>query len=214
MGPKLRYAREAVADLIRTANPDDEFALVHFNSRPQLLVPLTDRIEGIQSHLAILKSRGQTALLDAIFLGVQTMKRARHSRKALVIISDGGDNCSRYQLSETVELLRESDVQTFAIAILERHGRRMLTREELKGPDLLNLIAEETGGRMFTVEDLHDLSGVAVRIGAALRNEYLLGYSPANVKRDGKYHRVQVQVVPGFTGMHLSWKLGYYTPEN
>ncbi len=214
MGPKLRYSREAVADLLKSANPEDEFALLHFNTRPHLLVPRTDRAEDIQSSLAILKSKGQTALLDAIFLAVQTMKKARHSRKALIIISDGGDNCSRYSANETVEFLRESDVQIFAIAILEHFARLTLSREELNGPDLLDLIAEETGGRMFTVKDLHDLSGVAVQIGTALRNQYLLGYSPANVQRDGKYHRVQVKVVPGRPGLRLSWRLGYYAPGN
>src|SRR5262249_34017219 len=194
MGSKLRSSREAVTEMLKTANPDDEHALIEFNQRPRILVPLTDFAEEIHTALTFAQSKGHTALLDAIYLALQTMKKARHSRKALVIISDGGDNCSRYTVPEVKSLVREADVQIFAIGIFEEINERWRTREELNGPVLLNEIAEETGGRLFPVENLNELRGIASRISIALRHQYLLGYSPKNVERDGKYHRVHIKV--------------------
>jgi Ca-activated chloride channel homolog len=212
MGPKLRNSREAVAQVLKTANPNDEFALIQFDQRAQLSVQLTDRAEEVQNRLAFIQSKGETALLDAIYLAVQTMKKAHRTRKAVIIISDGGDNCSRYGTREVKNLVREADVQIFAIGILERFSARGRTLEELMGPGLLHEIAEETGGRMFGVENPDELPGVATQIGIALRNQYLLGYSPRNVERDGKYHRVQVKVIQGLPQLRLSWRLGYYAP--
>ena len=149
MGPKLKSAREAVAELLRTANPADEFALIQFNNRVRRLVEFTDSSGEILNGLAFIQAKGQTALLDAIYLAVETMRRARHQRKAIVVISDGGDNCSRYSVIETRQMVREADVQIFAIGIFDPPTGRRTYSEESDGPELLSSIAEETGGRMF-----------------------------------------------------------------
>jgi Ca-activated chloride channel family protein len=214
MGDKLKKSREAVAQLLKTANPDDEFFLVEFNDHAEIVVGLTKQSEEIQNRLTFTQSKGQTALLDAIILSMNEMRKARNPRKALVIISDGGDNSSRYTISEVKNRVREADVQIYAIGILELFADRGRTPEELVGPELLRGIAEQTGGRLFEAANLNQLPDIASKIGAALRNEYVLGYAPSTVRSDGKYHHVRLKLVrpKGWPSLQAYWRLGYYAP--
>ena len=214
MGPKLHRARMAASAFFATANPEDEFFLVEFNDVPKLAVPLTLDPEEIQNHLTFTLSRGRTALLDAIMLAMHEMKRSGKQRRALLIISDGGDNASRYTEAEIRSLVRESDVLIYAIGIYEPYGSRGRSPEELAGPGLLSELAEQTGGRQFPVENLSELTDIAAKIGIELRNRYVLGYSPTDPQHDGRYHRVRVKVVPphGLPPLHASWRMGYYAP--
>ena len=123
------------------------------------------------------------------------MKKAKNPRKALLLISDGGDNSSRYSEAEIKALVKEADVQIYAIGIYESMGSRNRTPEETAGPALLSEIAEQTGGRQYQVDNLNELPDVAAKIGVELRNQYILGYSPQ--KRDS---RRQVPPRPGQTG--------------
>jgi VWFA-related protein len=147
-------------------------------------------------------------------MALHKMRKATNKRKALLIISDGGDNSSRYTESEIKNLVREADVQIYAIGIFEPISSRGRTPEELSGPSLLGEIAEQTGGRHFPVENLNELPDVAAKIGIELRNQYLLGYTPTNPQRDGKYRRVQVKLVQprGLPPLRAFWRLGYYAP--
>jgi Ca-activated chloride channel family protein len=214
MGNKLAKSRQAVAQFMKTANPEDEFFLVQFNDRPEMVVPFTPDPEDIQSRLAFTQSKGRTALLDGVYMAMNEMKRARNGRKAILIISDGGDNSSRYTESEVRNAVREADVQIYAIGIFEPYASRGRTPEELNGPTLLAEIAEQTGGRHFPVENLAELPDVAAKIGLELRNEYVLGYSPKNLTRDGKYRRVQVKLVKttGLPPLKAIFRTGYYAP--
>ena len=155
-----------------------------------------------------------TALLDAVYMAVHEMKKARNPRKALLLISDGGDNSSRYSEAEIKSVVKEADVQIYAIGIYESAGARNRTPEETTGPALLTEIAEQTGGRQYQVDDLNELPDVAAKIGVELRNQYILGYSPRNLSRDGKYRRVQVRLVQphGMPLLRPFWKQGYYAP--
>ncbi len=214
MGSKLDKSRQAVAQFFRTTNPQDEFFLVEFNDRPQLVVPFTTSLEEVQNRLTFTHSKGRTALLDAVYLGLHTMKKGHNARKALLIISDGGDNSSRYTESEIKSLVREADVQIYAIGIYESMSGRGRTAEEMAGPGLLTEISEQTGGRAFAVDNLNELPDVAAKIGIELRNQYLLGYTPTNVERNGKYRKVQVKLVQprGLPPLKAFWRLGYYAP--
>ena len=214
MGPKLEKSRIAVSEFFKTANPEDEAFLVEFNDRPELVTPLTHNLEEIQNRLTFTQSKGRTALLDGIYLALHTMKKAHNPRKALVVISDGGDNSSRYTESEIKNLVKEADVQIYAIGIYEAIGSRGRTSEELSGPGLLTDISEPTGGRHFIVENLNELPDVAAKIGIELRNQYVLGYSPNNQVRDGKYRKVNVKLVQpkGLPPLHAFWRTGYYAP--
>jgi Ca-activated chloride channel homolog len=214
MGSKLSKSREAVAQFIKTANPEDEFFLVQFGDRPELVSGFTHSLEEIQNRLTFTQSKGRTALLDGIFLALHQMKKGRNPRKALLVISDGGDNNSRYTESEIKNLVREADVQIYAIGIFEPISARGRTAEELGGPGLLQEVCEQTGGRHFPVENLNELPDVAAKIGIELRNQYILGYTPSNQERNGKYRRVQVKLVQprGLPPLRAFWRLGYYAP--
>ncbi|HTQ54535.1 MAG TPA: VWA domain-containing protein [Bryobacteraceae bacterium] len=214
MGNKLVKSRDAVAQFFKTANPDDEFFLVEFNDRADLAIKFTTNLEEIQNRLTFSQSRGKTALLDAIYLSLHQMKKAKNARKAILIISDGGDNNSRYTETEIKNLVREADVQIYAIGIFEPAASRGRTPEELAGPGLLSEIAEQTGGRHFPVENLNELPDIAAKIGIELRNQYIIGYSPKNTERNGKYRRVQVKLVQprGLPPLRAFWRMGYYAP--
>jgi Ca-activated chloride channel family protein len=214
MGDKLNKSRQAVAQFMRTANPEDEFFLIQFNDRPELMVPFTPATEEIQNRLVFTQSKGRTAMLDGVYMAMNQMKKARNPRKAILIISDGGDNSSRYTESEVKNAVREADVQIYAIGIFEPMSSRGRTPEELSGPSLLGEITEQTGGRHFAVDNLAELPDVAAKIGIELRNEYVLGYTPKNLARDGKYRRVQVRLVKttGLPQLKAIFRTGYYAP--
>jgi VWFA-related protein len=215
MEDKVRESREAVNKVLRTANPDDEFFLVQFSDRVDLVVGLTSQTEEVQNRLMWIRPRGGTALLDAIYYSLGQFKHARNPRKALIIISDGGDNSSRFTLGEVKNAVREADVQIYAVGIVEPIGARSRTMEEAAGPALLHDVAEQSGGRMFEIGDVGQLQDVASKIGEELRNQYMLGYVPSNPKHDGKYHKVQVKLVPpkGGPKLRAAWRRGYYAPS-
>src|SRR5215467_14616022 len=214
MGSKLDKSRQAVAQFFKTANPEDEFFLVEFNDNPTLISGFTHNTEEIQNKLTFTQSKGKTALLDGIIMAMNEMKKARNPRKALLVISDGGDNNSRYTEGEIKNRVKEADVQVYAIGIYEPVASRGRTAEELSGPGLLTELAEQTGGRQFPVENLNELPDVATKIGIELRNQYVLFYSPSNRERDGKYRRVQVKLVQpkGLPPLRPFWRTGYYAP--
>jgi Ca-activated chloride channel family protein len=214
MGHKLDKSRQAVAQFFKLSNPDDEFFLVQFNDSASLIQPFTRNLEEIQNKLAFTQSKGRTALLDAVYMAMHEMKKAKNPRKALLLISDGGDNSSRYSESEIKALVKEADVQVYAIGIYESAGARNRTPEETSGPALLTEIAEQTGGRQYQVDNLNELPDVAAKIGVELRNQYILGYSPKNLTRDGKYRKIQVKLVQphGMPVLRPFWKQGYYAP--
>lgn len=214
MGAKLQKSRLAAAEFFKTSNPDDEFFLAEFNDRPKLAVPFTHNPEEIQNSLTFTQSKGRTALLDAVYLAMNTMRKAHNPRKAILVISDGGDNSSRYTESEIKNAVREADVQVYAIGIFESMATRGRTAEEMNGPTLLSELAEQTGGRAFQVENINELPDIAAKIGIELRNQYVLGYSPTNKEKDGKYRHVQVKLIQprGLPPLKAYYRLGYYAP--
>jgi len=215
MGHKLEKSRLAVAQFFKTANPEDEFFLVQFNDSADLIQPFTRNLEEIQNRLTFTQSKGRTALLDAIYLGLHEMKKAKNARKALLVISDGGDNSSRYTETEIRNLVKEADVQIYAIGIYEAIAARGRTPEEASGQGLLTDIAEVTGGRQYPVDNVNELPDIAGKVGVELRNQYVIGYTPQNLDRDGKYRRVQVKLVQphGLPTLRPFYKLGYYAPS-
>jgi VWFA-related protein len=213
MGSKLLKSRQAAAAFFHTANAEDEFFLVEFNDAPKLSVPLTQNVEEIQNHLTFSQSKGRTALLDAIMLALSEMKKSKKNRKALLIISDGGDNSSRYTENEVRNVVRENDTLMYAIGVFEGVGGRSRTPEEAAGPGLLTELCEQTGGRHLPA-DSSELPDIAAKIGVELRNRYVLGYMPRSTVRDGRYHALQVKVVPpkGLPVLRPYFRRGYYAP--
>ena len=216
MGEKLRISREAALTFLKTMNPQDEAFLVQFSDQAELAAGITTHLEEIQNKLAAVRPGGLTAMLDASEMALREMKKAKNPRKAILIISDGGDNNSKYSASEIAKLVREADVQIYAMGVFEPDIFAGLSKEEISGPRLLKEIAEQTGGRVFAASDIHDLPSVATRIGVELRNQYVLAYYPKNSEKDGKYRKVEVKVnVPaGISTIKIRARSGYYaTPS-
>lgn len=220
MGAKLDTSRRAVSEFLKTLNKDDEAFLVEFSDQAQLAVPLTNDAGAIESSMTSATSGGLTALLDAVHMGLQEMKRAKNPRKALLIISDGGDNNSRFTSRQIADLVRVADVQIYAMGVFEPTlsfglGGGKLGTAEMDGPRLLSSIADQTGGRALAATNLRELPGIAERIGIELRNQYVLAYSPVNHSRDGKYRKIEVklQQPKALPALKARWRLGYYAPS-
>jgi len=214
MSNKVDKARLAALQFFKTANPQDEFFLVSFNDRAQLTSQFTSSVEELQNRMMYAAAKGRTALLDAIYLGLSQMKGARNTKRALLIISDGGDNHSRYNERDIKNFVREADVQLYAVGIYDPLGNRSRTSEELNGPTMLAEVTEMTGGRAFPVENLNDLPDIAAKIGMELRNQYVLGYKPANMDRDGKWRKIKIRLKPpkGLPPLNVYSRAGYYAP--
>jgi Ca-activated chloride channel family protein len=209
MASKIDRAREAVVEFFKTANPQDEFFMIAFADKPEEVTDFTQSVEDIEGRLVYTVPKGRTALLDAIYLGLSKMREAKYGKKALLIISDGGDNHSRYTESEIKSLVKESDVQIYAIGIYDHY---FPTDEERLGPQLLSDITELTGGRAFSIDNPNDLADIATKIGIELRNQYVLGYRPSNPVHDGKWHKIHVKLAPpkGLPPLRVYAKTGYY----
>ncbi len=213
MENKMRKSSVAASRFMKTANAGDEFFLVEFNEKPKLTVPFTPDSGLIFQRIARTRPFGRTSLLDAIHLAMVQMKNAKNLRKAIVILSDGGDNRSRFTASEIKNDMLESDVQLYAMGVFDVDDLRKHPIEEQNGPVLLDQLAEQTGGRLFTVGDLNELESISARISSELRNEYLLGYSPTNDSRDGKYRRVKLILnAPDMPNLRTYYRHGYHAP--
>jgi Ca-activated chloride channel homolog len=216
MANKIDKAREAALQFFKTANPQDEFFLVSFNERAELTSEFTNSIEDLQSRMMMTAPKGRTALLDAIYLGLSQMRGARNAKRALLILSDGGDNHSRYNENDIKRLVKEADTQLYAIGIFDPLGYRNRTPEELNGPSLLSEITDLTGGRVFAVEHLNDLPDIASKIGMELRNQYVLGYRPSNHIHDARWRKIKVKLraPKGLPPLTVYSKTGYYAPAH
>ena len=202
MKKKMEESRRAILEFLKASTPGDEFSLLKLNDQPQSVCPFTTDTKDIENILPSVQAEGWTSLFDAIYLGVNQMKHASHSRRVLLVLSDGGDNNSRYTEREITNLVKEADVRIFSISIFDKSSS-------------LEAITEESGGRAFRVRKLEELPELAATVSEELHSEYVLGFVPAQRLTDGKYRRVKVTTVPQTSGglpLRASWKRGYYSP--
>jgi Ca-activated chloride channel family protein len=197
MANKLTPSVAAVDQFFKTSLPGDQYLLVRFSDQPHFVTGFTDDITEISSWLHATRPSGWTALNDAVYMGIQKMKRGRNGRKALLILSDGGDNNSRYSAQEIRKLVREADVAVYAISFFQ-------------GSHLLESISAETGGRMIRLRNLQELPDAMEKLGREIRGQYILTYYSNNTQNDGKYRRLRVDVAAPM--VHVSWRHGYYAP--
>jgi Ca-activated chloride channel family protein len=219
MAAKIQEARKAFTELINTSNPQDDFGLIVVSDKPRVALHFDDSASEIQAAVDALQPDGYTALWDGLYLGIkelknsryQELKNSRYQRKAMVVISDGGDNHSRYTESELRSLLKEADVEVYAIGMFDRYATRL---EERKGPLQLDEVTSVTGGRVFSVHDSVELFRAVTQISHELRNQYVLGYYPSNRSRDGKWRRLKVRLTGSASqaSFRLYAKKGYYAP--
>ena len=201
MKNKIVRSEAAVQQFLKTSLPGDEFFLVQFADVPRLRVPFTPDGDEISAGLSLVQPYGWTSLYDAICLAANKMRQASNPRRALLVLSDGGDNNSRYSSAETIDMLREADVRLYAIGLFD--SARFLKKA-----------AEETGGSVVEVNDLKNLPEAIDALSAQLRSQYLLGYYPMEPQNDGKFHTVKVKLTNAATRLKLraSWRHGYYAP--
>ena len=206
-GDKVERAKEALAGLIRTSHPMDEFFLIDFDSRAELLLNRTRDGDAVLAKLTYARPHGETALFDAVYLGVEKVMRGAHRKRAVVVISDGEDNSSRHTLGELRRQLQESGVTVYAVGI----AMNWLPRRRA-GEETLKKLAETTGGKAFFPGGASELDEAFERIALELRHQYAVGYRPSNFAADGRWHRVKVRVAPppGVNHFHVRAKEGYY----
>jgi Ca-activated chloride channel family protein len=211
MTDKFRTARQAPIELYNQLNPEDESFLVTVSSRSEMRQGLTSHFEEIRNALLFTSPNGTTSLLDGIYMGLTSLKKTTKPRKALVVVSDGGDNDSRYTLSELASIASEADVQIFSICLFQNPQ----TREEADGPALLGKLAQITGGVNFMIHDVNEMRNAMAQIGVTLHNEYVLGYYPPENAPKGKYRKIKVQVLlpAGLPKLQIYARAGYYVPQ-
>jgi Ca-activated chloride channel family protein len=216
MANKIGKAKEAALEFVKTANPQDEFLLVTFSEHAQITSRFSTNTEELGSSLLSTSAKGRTALLDAIYLGLSEMRSAHNAKRALLIISDGGDNNSRYNENDIRRLVREANTQLYAIGIFDPPEYRSRTLEELNGPSLLSELTELTGGRAFDVANPNELADIAAKVGMELRNQYILGYHPSNKTHDARWRKIKVKVrtPKGLPPLTAYAKTGYYAPAH
>ena len=214
-GPRLARAQEAAFALLSNAGPEDEFFLIRFSDRPQLLLDSTRQTGEVRRAVETLRVGGFTAVVDAVKMALLEMSQAKYRRKAVVLFSDGEDNHSRTTAAEFKQLATESDTTIYTLFISEAWSTGTLVQSgTISGAALLSDIARQSGGHMFTVSDVRQLPKIAAKIGSWIRSQYVLGYVPPDEERNGRYHRIQVKIAKpaGLPKLHSSWRLGYYAP--
>jgi Ca-activated chloride channel family protein len=209
-GEKIGKARKALGQFINTSHPSDEYFLIAFNSRAQLLLDRTRDGEALLKKLTLVTPKSNTALYDACYLGIERVTRGSRQKKALLIISDGQDNASRYSFGEVRRLMKESDVVVYAVGILD--GRDAGSAEGMQGQSFLDELASVTGGKSFYPQTNVELDEIFERIALELRHQYSIGYTPKDFAPDGKWHKVKTKVKPprGLPRLTVRGREGYY----
>jgi Ca-activated chloride channel family protein len=213
MKNKVEYERQAVNDFFTNANPQDEYFVITVSSKPKLVASSTQSLGTIEDRLASTKPQGATALYDGIYLGINKLRTARYQRRAMVIVSDGGDNRSRYTLKEAKRMIEEANVLTYGIGIFDDMPIPLLkTIEERMGRKSMSEITDASGGRTLAADDRRKIPEIAAMISRELRNQYVLGYLPSNPRQDGKWRKIMVRMTASVTPRHVHYKEGYMAP--
>jgi Ca-activated chloride channel homolog len=216
MKNKIEYEAQAVQEFFNNANSEDEYFAVTVSTKPQLIASATNSVGTLQERLASSPPSGRTALFDAIYLAIAKMRAAHYQRRALLIISDGGDNTSHYTRDEIKKVIEESDVLTYAIGIFDEEPIPLLkTIEERMGRNWLSELTDAGGGRTIAADDRTKIPEIAAMVSTELRSEYVLGYRSGNPVRDGKWRKIVVKVAPPSSATHLQvhYREGYKVPS-
>jgi Ca-activated chloride channel family protein len=203
----IKKAKSAITRFLQSGNPEDEYFLITFNQKTTLVQSFTAQSAALQSDVAFQKPGGRTAMYDAVYMGLDQIKDAKNEKKALIIITDGEDNSSRYSPSEVREFAKESDVQIYAIG---EEGKLGYGRSEIQS------LVSMTGGRTFFPNNFNELDYYIDLVHAELRTQYVLGYVPTNKAHDGKWRKIRVKLdaPEGLPKLIVHAKEGYYAPKD
>lgn len=209
-GDKIAKARKALERFINSSHPNDEYFLIAFNTRAQLLLDRTRNGEAVLERLQLVQPKANTALYDAVYLGIERVTRGAHQKKALLIISDGQDNSSRYNFGEVRRLLKESDVTVYSVGILG--GGDYGSALGMQGQAFLDELSNVTGGKAFYPSTSVEMDELFERIALELRHQYSVGYTPKDFEPNGKWRKVKVKVKPprGLPPLRVRSREGYY----
>jgi Ca-activated chloride channel family protein len=210
MSEKLSKARDAAVTFLKTGSPEDEYFLVEFSDSPKVTEDLTTDISRLQNHLIFVQAKGMTSLFDAVYMGLEKLRGGTNTKKALLVITDGEDNHSRYNFSDVKEFARERDVQIFAIGIVDPVSSTLV--EGSNGRAIVEDLVGITGGRAFFPESVYELEDICAKIAIELKNQYVIGYHPSNTEKNGKWRKIHVTVSPpkGLPSLSVRSKTGYY----
>lgn len=213
-GEKIGKARKALERFINTSHPSDEYFLIGFNNRAQLLLDRTRDGDAVLQRLTLVQTKGNTALYDACYLGVERVTRGTRQKKAMLIISDGQDNSSRYNFGEVRRLMKEADVTVYAVGIMD--GRDAGSITGMQGQAFLDELTSVTGGKAFYPQTDVEMDEIFERIALELRHQYSVGFTPKDFTPDGKWHKVKVKVKPprGISRLTVRTREGYYATPN
>ena len=212
MENKAEFVNQAVEQFFQYAHPDDDYYVIAVSERPMLVADASQSTNTILAHLASTVPHGMTALYDSIYLGVNKLRSSRYKRRAMVIVSDGGDNASRYNLKEIKSILAESDVLTYSIGLFDDVPFLVKPFEERFGRKWLDDVTRVSGGRNIPADDRRDIPKIAGIISREIRSQYVLGYSPTDPNKDGKWRKISVKLVENPAQMHVHFKEGYAAP--
>jgi Ca-activated chloride channel homolog len=213
MDNKVEFVRQAVEEFFQNANPEDDYYVIAVSDRPTLVADASQSQETILARLATVAPHGMTALYDSIYLGVNKLRSARYKRRAMVIISDGGDNQSRYTLKEIKSVLAESDVLTYSIGLFDDVPTQLFKSiEERWGRKWLEDVTRVSGGRNIPADDRRQIPQISALISREMRSQYVIGYHPSDANNDGKWRKISVKLAENPGQMHVHYKEGYVAP--
>jgi len=212
MKDKISTARQAAATFLKTGNPEDEYFLVEFANRPEVASDFTTDITKLQSKLIQTPAKGMTAMYDSVYLGLEKLKEGSNPKKALLLITDGEDNRSRYTFQNVKEFVKEQDVQIYGIGIVDDWNSQLGAGRT--GRALIEELSDLTGGRAFFPDSVYELEDICTKIAVELKNQYVIGYHSTNGAKDGKWRKLRVKVNPpkGIQHLNVRAKQGYYAP--
>jgi Ca-activated chloride channel family protein len=210
MKDKIGTAREAAATFLKTGNPDDEYFLVTFANRPEVVADFTTDVTKLQSKLLVTPAKGMTAMYDSVYVGLEKLKEGSNPKKALLLITDGEDNRSRYTFQNVKDFVKEQDVQIYGIGIVDEWNSQLSAGHT--GRAMIEELADLTGGRAFFPDSVYELEDICTKIAVELKNQYVLGFHSTNGAKDGKWRKLRVKVNPpkGIEHLNVRAKSGYY----
>jgi len=212
MKEKIGTSTQAAATFLKTGNPDDEYFLVTFANRPEVVADFTTDVTKLQSKLLMTAAKGMTAMYDSVYLGLEKLKEGSNPKKALLLITDGEDNRSRYTFQNVKDFVKEQDVQIYGIGIVDEYNSQLSASHTALA--MIEELADLTGGRAFFSDSVQELEDICTKIAVELKNQYVIGYHSTNGAKDGKWRKLRVKVNPpkGIQHLNVRAKSGYFAP--
>jgi Ca-activated chloride channel family protein len=210
MKDKISTAREAASTFWKSGNPEDEYFIVTFANRPEVAADFTTDVTKLQSKLILTAAKGMTAMYDSVYVGLEKLKEGTNPKKALLLITDGEDNKSRYTFQNVKEFVKEQDVQIYGIGITDDWNSQLGAGKT--GRAMVEELSDLTGGRAFFPDSVYELEDICTKIAVELKNQYVIGYRSTNEAKDGKWRKLRMKVNPpkGIQRLNIRAKQGYY----